>query len=42
MSWDRAGGCLSRTFGEEFNILPGTDKIRHSYDYDESYDLFIS
>jgi phosphoesterase RecJ-like protein len=29
-------------FGEEFNILPGTDKIRHSYDYDETYDLFIS
>lgn len=29
-------------FGQEFNILSGTDKIRHTYDYDESYDVFIS
>lgn len=29
-------------FGEEFNILSGMDNIRHTYDYDENYDVFIS
>lgn len=29
-------------FDQEFNILKGTDNIRHTYDYDESYDVFIS
>lgn len=29
-------------FGQEFNILKGRDNIRHSFDYDDSYDLFIS
>lgn len=29
-------------FGQEFNILTGTDSIRHAYDYDEVYDVFIS
>lgn len=29
-------------FGQEFNILSGTDIIRHSFDYDETYDVFIS
>lgn len=29
-------------FGREYNILSGTDIIRHSYDYDEIYDVFIS
>ncbi len=30
------------TFGEEFNILSGTDMIRHSFDYDDTYDVFIT
>lgn len=30
------------SFGQEFNILSGTDKIRHTCDYDENYDVFIS
>ncbi|MDD4112498.1 MAG: bifunctional oligoribonuclease/PAP phosphatase NrnA [Herbinix sp.] len=30
------------TFGQEYNILSGTDIIRHSYDYDDTYDVFIS
>jgi phosphoesterase RecJ-like protein len=29
-------------FGQEFNILSGTDKIRHTYDFDDNYDVFIS
>lgn len=29
-------------FGQEYNILSGTDIIRHSYDYDDSYDVLIS
>lgn len=29
-------------FGEEFNILSGTEKIKHNCDNDEKYDLFIS
>jgi len=29
-------------FGQEFNILSGTENIRHSCDYDETYDVFIS
>jgi bifunctional oligoribonuclease and PAP phosphatase NrnA len=29
-------------FGVEFNILTGSDEIKHSYETDESYDLFIS
>ena len=30
------------TFGQEYNILSGTDIIRHSYDYDDTYDVFIT
>ncbi|NLL73138.1 MAG: bifunctional oligoribonuclease/PAP phosphatase NrnA [Clostridiales bacterium] len=30
------------TFGQEFNILTGTKIIRHNYDNDEKYDVFIS
>jgi len=29
-------------FGQEFNILSGTEDIRHNCDYDDVYDLFIS
>jgi len=29
-------------FGEEFNILSGTENIRHTCDNDEVYDVFIS
>lgn len=29
-------------FGNEFNILKGTDEIRHDYESEENYDLFIS
>ncbi|HHV12909.1 MAG TPA: bifunctional oligoribonuclease/PAP phosphatase NrnA [Clostridiales bacterium] len=29
-------------FGVEFNILTGSEEIKHSYDTEESYDLFIS
>lgn len=29
-------------FGSEFRILTGTDKIRHSYETETEYDLFIS
>lgn len=29
-------------FGVEFNILTGSQEIKHSYETDESYDLFIS
>ncbi len=29
-------------FGNEFNILAGVDEIKHSYESDERYDLFIS
>lgn len=29
-------------FGQEFNILSGTDEIRHTFDFDDSYDVFIS
>ena len=29
-------------FGNEFRILAGTDEIKHSYDSDEEYDVFIS
>lgn len=29
-------------YGQEFNILTGTEIIRHTYDYDENYDVFIS
>lgn len=30
------------TFGKEFNILSATDIIRHTFDYDETYDVFIT
>ncbi len=30
------------SFGVEFNILTGAEEIKHSYDTEESYDLFIS
>lgn len=30
------------TFGKEFDILSGTDIVRHSFDYDETYDVFIT
>lgn len=29
-------------FGNEFNVLTGTDEIKHSYDTEYSYDVFIS
>ncbi|HWT76590.1 MAG TPA: bifunctional oligoribonuclease/PAP phosphatase NrnA [Mobilitalea sp.] len=29
-------------FGNEFQILTGVDEIRHTYDTEESYDVFIS
>lgn len=29
-------------FGQEFNILSGTENIRHNCDYDESYDVLVS
>lgn len=29
-------------FGQEFSIISGLEKIRHTYDYDETYDVFIS
>lgn len=29
-------------FGQEFNILSGIDKIRHTVDFDDTYDVFIS
>lgn len=30
------------TFGPEFKIVPGVDDIRHSAEYEETYDVFIS
>ncbi len=30
------------SFGDEFDILPHTKEIKHSYETDESYELFIS
>ncbi len=30
------------TFGEEFTILSGTDIIRHTFDYDDTYDVLIT
>ncbi len=30
------------TFGNEFHILTGVDEIKHSYESDEVYDVFIS
>lgn len=30
------------TFGQEFNILSSTDIIRHSFDYDDTYDVLIT
>lgn len=30
------------TFGNEFNVLDGTNKIKHTYETEYSYDLFIS
>jgi phosphoesterase RecJ-like protein len=29
-------------FGQEFNILSGIDTIRHSFDYDDTYDVLIT
>lgn len=29
-------------FGNEFKILPGVDKIKHTYESDKAYDVFIS
>lgn len=29
-------------FGQEYNILPAIDNIRHSFDYDDSYDVLIT
>lgn len=29
-------------FGQEFNILSGVNEIKHTYDAEETYDLFIS
>lgn len=29
-------------FGQEFHILSGTDKIRHTFDFDDTYDVFIT
>lgn len=29
-------------FGQEFNILSGIETIRHTYDFDDIYDVFIS
>jgi phosphoesterase RecJ-like protein len=30
------------TFGREFDILPGLDTVRHTADYDDTYDVLIS
>ncbi|NLO09634.1 MAG: bifunctional oligoribonuclease/PAP phosphatase NrnA [Clostridiales bacterium] len=30
------------TFGQEYNILSGIDKIRHRFDYDDTYDVMIT
>lgn len=29
-------------FGKEFDVLTGADIVRHSYDFDDTYDVFIS
>ena len=29
-------------FGKEFDVLTGSDIVRHTYDFDEAYDVFIS
>lgn len=34
--------CYLEPFGNEFYVLTGPERIKHTYDTDESYDIFIS